>query len=104
MRSAGGEELTVSVTAELKRRNVYRAVVFYAAADWLLVRVSTQVFPIFDVPVWVMRLVVVAVVVGFPFALGGMINALASTQGTAEQTRHSGFRWGDGEETCSDLP
>jgi TolB-like protein/Tfp pilus assembly protein PilF len=59
----------MSFFAELKRRNVYRAAAFYAAAGWLLVQIATQVFPIFDVPTWTMRLVVVAVIVGFPFAL-----------------------------------
>jgi TolB-like protein/Tfp pilus assembly protein PilF len=59
----------MSFLAELKRRNVYRAAAFYAAAGWLLVQVATQVFPIFDVPTWTMRLVVVAAIVGFPFAL-----------------------------------
>ena len=58
-----------SFFTELKRRNVYRAAVFYAAAGWLLVQIATQVFPVFDIPNWTMRLVVVAVIVGFPFAL-----------------------------------
>jgi len=53
---------------ELKRRNVYRAVAFYAAAGWLLVQIATQVFPVFDLPNWTMRLVVTAVIVGFPVA------------------------------------
>jgi len=54
---------------ELKRRNVLRAAAIYAAAAWLLVQVATQVFPFFDIPNWAVRLVVVAVIVGFPFAL-----------------------------------
>src|SRR6516164_18440 len=54
---------------ELKRRNVLRAAALYAAAGWLLVQVATQVFPFFDIPNWAVRLVVVAVLVGFPFAL-----------------------------------
>jgi hypothetical protein len=33
-----------SFFAELKRRNVYRAAVFYAGAVWLLVQIATQVF------------------------------------------------------------
>ena len=36
-----------SLFAELKRRNVYRAAVFYAASAWLLVQIATQVFAIF---------------------------------------------------------
>src|SRR4029453_3535395 len=55
--------------AELKRRNVLRVVAFYAAAGWLLVQVATQVLPVFAAATWTMRLIVVAVVLGFPFAL-----------------------------------
>ncbi len=54
---------------ELKRRNVLRAAAFYAAGAWLLVQVATQVFPFFDIPNWAVRLVVVAVIAGFPFAM-----------------------------------
>ena len=55
--------------AELKRRNVLRAATFYAAAAWLLVQVATQVFPFFHIPEWVVRWIVIAAVIGFPFAL-----------------------------------
>ncbi|MGH8233086.1 MAG: tetratricopeptide repeat protein [Rhodanobacteraceae bacterium] len=54
---------------ELKRRNVLRAGVLYAAAAWLLVQIATQVFPFFDIPEWVVRWIVVAVVIGAPFWL-----------------------------------
>ena len=54
---------------ELKRRNVLRVAAFYAAAAWLLVQVATQVLPVFDVPTWTLRVVVVAVVLGFPFVI-----------------------------------
>ena len=55
--------------AELKRRNVVRAGALYAAGAWLLVQVATQVFPLFHVAEWVMRWIVVAAIIGFPFAL-----------------------------------
>ena len=55
--------------SELKRRNVLRVAAFYAAAGWLLVQIATQVLPVFDAPTWTMRLVIVAVVLGFPFVL-----------------------------------
>ncbi len=54
---------------ELKRRNVYRAAVFYAASAWLLVQVATQVFPFFHIAEWVVRWIVVAAAIGFPFVL-----------------------------------
>ena len=55
--------------SELKRRNVLRVAAFYAAAGWVLVQVATQVLPLFDVPTWTLRVVVVAVVLGLPFVL-----------------------------------
>lgn len=58
-----------SFYAELKRRNVIRAGVFYAASAWLLVQVATQVFPFFHFPDWVVRWIVIAALVGFPFAI-----------------------------------
>ncbi|WP_439640613.1 hypothetical protein [Nevskia sp.] len=58
-----------SLLVELQRRNVHRAAMFYAAAAWLLVQVATQVFPFFGIPDETVRIVVIAVVIGFPFAL-----------------------------------
>jgi TolB-like protein/Tfp pilus assembly protein PilF len=55
--------------AELKRRNVYKVAVAYAIVGWLLVQVATQVFPIFEIPNWALRLIVLAIVIGFPIAL-----------------------------------
>ena len=55
--------------SELKRRNVYKVVVAYAVVGWLLVQVATQVFPFFEIPKWGIRLVVLAIIVGFPIAL-----------------------------------
>ena len=54
---------------ELKRRNVYKVAVAYAVVGWLLVQVATQVFPFFEIPNWAVRLVVLAIVAGFPVAL-----------------------------------
>ncbi|PYK12209.1 MAG: hypothetical protein DME65_04765, partial [Verrucomicrobia bacterium] len=54
---------------ELKRRNVYKVAVAYAVVGWLLVQVATQVFPFFEIPNWAVRLIVLAIVIGFPIAL-----------------------------------
>ena len=59
----------VSVFSELKRRHVYRTTAFYAAGGWLLVQIATQVAPYFELPNWTVRLVIVAVVAGFPIAV-----------------------------------
>jgi TolB-like protein/Tfp pilus assembly protein PilF len=54
---------------ELQRRNVYRVAVTYTVVSWLLIQIATQVFPIFDVPNWAVRVVVLLLGVGFPVAL-----------------------------------
>src|SRR5207245_2866545 len=41
----------------------------YAVVGWLLVQVTTQVFPIFEIPNWASRLIVLAIFIGFPIAL-----------------------------------
>jgi TolB-like protein len=58
-----------NIFAELKRRNVYKVAVAYIVAGWALAQGIAQVFPVFDIPNWIVRLVVVLIVIGFPFAL-----------------------------------
>jgi TolB-like protein len=58
-----------SFFGELKRRNVYKVAVAYIVAGWALSQGIAQVFPIFDVPIWVIRLLVVLIIVGLPVAL-----------------------------------
>jgi TolB-like protein len=55
--------------AELKRRSVYKVAVAYAVVSWLLIQIATQVFPFFEIPNWAVRLIVLAIVIGFPIAL-----------------------------------
>jgi TolB-like protein/tetratricopeptide (TPR) repeat protein len=55
--------------AELKRRNVYKVAVAYGVVAWLLMQVASQIFPFFDIPNWVVRLVVLILIIGFPVAL-----------------------------------
>src|SRR5262252_348588 len=58
-----------SFSAELKRRHVYRVAIAYGVVAWLLIQVATQVFPFFEIPNFVVRLVVAASALGFPIAL-----------------------------------
>jgi len=58
-----------SFFAELKRRNVYKVAVAYAVVAWLLMQVASQIFPFFEIPNWVVRLVVLLLIIGFPIAL-----------------------------------
>ncbi|HEU0273687.1 MAG TPA: tetratricopeptide repeat protein [Candidatus Udaeobacter sp.] len=54
---------------ELKRRNVYKVAVAYAVVSWLLVQAASILFPTFDAPSWVMKVLVAVIVIGFPLAL-----------------------------------
>src|SRR5207253_560720 len=55
--------------AELKRRNVYKVAVAYTFTGWALSQGIAQVFPVFDVPNWVIRLIVLLIIIGLPIAL-----------------------------------
>ena len=55
--------------AELKRRNVYKVAVAYVVTGWALSQGIAQVFPVFDIPNWIIRLIVLLVVLGLPIAL-----------------------------------
>ncbi|HEV3148880.1 MAG TPA: hypothetical protein VGZ24_09545 [Chthoniobacterales bacterium] len=55
--------------AELKRRNVYKVAVAYIVAGWALSQGIAQVFPVFDVPNWAIRLLVLLIIIGFPVAV-----------------------------------
>lgn len=55
--------------AELKRRKVYTIAVAYVLGGWALAQGIAQVLPVFDTPIWVIRLLVVLIVIGFPVAL-----------------------------------
>jgi adenylate cyclase len=58
-----------SFFAELKRRNVYKVAVAYIIAGWALSQGIAQVLPVFDVPNWAIRLIVLLIIIGLPVAL-----------------------------------
>src|ERR1700736_2923520 len=55
--------------AELRRRNVYKVAIAYVVAGWALSQGIAQVFPVFDVPNWAIRLIVLLIIIGFPVAV-----------------------------------
>ena len=55
--------------AELKRRKVYTIAVAYLVGGWALAQGVAQVLPVFDTPIWVIRLLVILIILGFPIAL-----------------------------------
>src|SRR5437667_5187854 len=55
--------------SEVKRRNVYKVAVAYIVAGWALSQGIAQVFPVFDIPNWIIRLIVLLIIIGLPIAL-----------------------------------
>src|SRR6266436_4823719 len=55
--------------AELKRRHIYRVAAAYAVVAWVLLQLVNNVAPILDLPVWVARAFLLALVIGFPVAV-----------------------------------
>jgi TolB-like protein/Tfp pilus assembly protein PilF len=55
--------------SELKRRNVYKVAVAYIVAGWALSQGIAQVFPVFDIPNWAIRLIVLLIILGLPIAM-----------------------------------
>ena len=51
--------------AELKRRNVIRVAGLYLVGAWLLTQVASTVLPVFDVPSWALRGLIVTLALGF---------------------------------------
>src|SRR5438477_1609010 len=55
--------------AELKRRKVYTVAIAYLCVGCALAHGISQLLPVFDIPIWVVRLVVLLIVLGCPVAL-----------------------------------
>src|SRR5262249_42014973 len=55
--------------SELKRRNVYKVSIAYMVGGWALSQGIAQVFPVFDVPNWIIRMIVLLIILGFPVAV-----------------------------------
>src|SRR6476469_1881949 len=49
--------------AELKRRNVHKGAIVYAVIAWLLIQIAF--IPVFDVPSWATKTLLVLLVLGF---------------------------------------
>lgn len=54
---------------ELKRRNVVKVAIAYAATAWLLIQLAVTTFPVLNLPDWTVTLVTILMLIGFPLAL-----------------------------------
>ena len=54
---------------EMRRRSVYKVAVAYAIVGWIVIQIATQTFPFLQIPNWCVRLIIAAILLGFPIAL-----------------------------------
>lgn len=59
----------LSLYAELRRRNVFKVALVYAAVAWLLLQVSDTLGPALHLPDWFVSAVAYLVILGFPIAI-----------------------------------
>jgi TolB-like protein/Flp pilus assembly protein TadD len=55
--------------SELKRRNVYKVAVAFVVVSWLVIQAASIMLPAFEAPAWVMKVLISALVLGFPIAM-----------------------------------
>lgn len=54
---------------ELKKRNVFRMVTFYAISSWIIIQFAVTVFPYLSLPDWITKAIVIFLVAAFPFII-----------------------------------
>jgi eukaryotic-like serine/threonine-protein kinase len=80
--------------AELKRRHIYRVAAAYAVVAWVLVQIVNNLAPIFDLPAWIARAVVLLLIVGLPITLLiAWMRELAPADGTPARAVTSKLDW-----------
>ena len=55
--------------SELKRRNVYRIVISYGITGWLLAQIAGLATTAFEAPPWVLKIIIITLIIGFPIVL-----------------------------------
>ena len=55
--------------SELRRRNVFRIAVAYVVVGWVVTEVASTVLPILEAPQWMLKVILLLIVLGFPIAL-----------------------------------
>ena len=59
----------MSFFAELKQRKVVRVAVAYLFVAWIAIQVASIALPTFAAPIWVLRVLILLLAIGFPIAL-----------------------------------
>ena len=60
----------MTLFSELRRRNVFRVILLYVAAGWLLLESSAMLADYAGMPLWVSRFLFALLIIAFPLAIG----------------------------------
>jgi len=55
--------------SELKRRDVYRVAISYGITAWVLAQIADLVTDSFETPPWVIKMIIIALIIGLPIAV-----------------------------------
>ena len=55
--------------SELKRRKVYGVSISYGVIGWLVAQIADLVTSSFDAPSWVMKVIIISLIIGFPISI-----------------------------------
>jgi len=55
--------------SELKRRKVYGVAISYGITGWLLAQIAGLVTSSFEAPSWIMKVIIISLIIGFPIAV-----------------------------------
>ena len=66
---ARGNSVVSKLFNELKRRNIFRVAGVYAVVGWLVAQIVALAANSFAAPAWVMQMLIVGLIVGFPIAM-----------------------------------
>ena len=55
--------------SELKRREVYGVAISYGITAWVLAQIAGLVTSSFEAPAWVMKVIIISLIIGFPIAV-----------------------------------
>ena len=54
---------------DLQRRRVFRTAAVYIASMWIIVQGAIDLFPVFGLPNWMLKLIVIGAIIGLPLVL-----------------------------------
>jgi hypothetical protein len=85
---------------EVKRRKVYKVAAAYIIAAGGIIQLASAAFPAWDLPNWLLRLVIVLLLMGFPIALILAWAYDVTAQGSPPKHSHARRNWGDHFRWC----